>query len=155
MIGSAKHYNKRQIIQLPFCTLCRTVISVERYEQGCTKTCSWSPRWLTFPTMTPDICGSSVRNFLHIKILAPRTFKRLLHFWEILCTPEYSHLKRVKDTTAQTRLNVMLCFPILLHSEPLQASLAKYTEFHKTRKGTDRVGNGCGDLVHLAWRYSE
>ena len=39
-----------------------------------------------FCTVVPNICGSSVWNFLHVTILAPRILRWLLDFWKI-CAP--------------------------------------------------------------------
>ena len=120
MIGSAKHYNKGQVIQLSYCTLCRTVISVQYYEQGCTKTCAWSPRWLTFLTATSNICGCSVRNFLYIKLLAPRTFKRLLQFWKI-CVPQSTAIWKATKMQPPERES-MLCYAYISYLVALRPS---------------------------------
>jgi hypothetical protein len=59
----------------------RTVTHVS--TQGCTN-CGWKVAPATkFCAMAPNICGSSVWNFLHVNFLVTRTSRWPLDFWKI------------------------------------------------------------------------
>jgi len=52
-------------------------------RQGCPNSglhVAWSTK---FCTVVSDICGSSVWNLLHVRLLAPRMLKCFLYFWII------------------------------------------------------------------------
>ena len=46
-----------------------------------------------FHTVAPNICGSSVRNLLHVTLLAPRSLRWLLHFFKKFCSPLFICVK--------------------------------------------------------------
>jgi hypothetical protein len=42
-------------------------------------------------TLTPNICGSSIQNLLHVALLAPKIFRHLIDFWNICVPLPYRH----------------------------------------------------------------
>jgi len=52
--------------------------------QTCTNPGLQFARATNFGTLTPNICGPSVWNLLHVTLLATRILKWLFDFWEIL-----------------------------------------------------------------------
>jgi hypothetical protein len=55
-------------------------------EQWCTNPGCQVDVATTFCASAPSICGSSVRNLLHVTLQVPRILRLLLHFWKI-CAP--------------------------------------------------------------------
>ena len=52
--------------------------------QGCTNPECQIVMATKFYTVKPNICGSSIWNFLHVTFLAPTIFRQILYFWNIL-----------------------------------------------------------------------
>lgn len=55
-------------------------------QQGCTNSGCHITLVIKFCTMVPNICGSSMRNLLHVTILAPKILRWLLDFLTICAT---------------------------------------------------------------------
>jgi hypothetical protein len=53
------------------------------YSRGAQIPCTKSPGQLSFFSVAPNICGSSVCNLLHITLLASTISQQLLEFWNI------------------------------------------------------------------------
>ena len=68
----------------------RPVEKILRRSQGCTNPGRQVSVTITFCTVMPKICGSSVWNLLHVTILAPRILRWVQEFGKFLQSSKYS-----------------------------------------------------------------
>jgi hypothetical protein len=84
-------------------------------------------RTTKFCTVAPNICGSSVWNFLHVTILVPRILRWLLNFFGNLCSPADSivtinrkHLQTLKEKSCKSVVRnpprIFTCKQCYLHN---------------------------------------
>ena len=68
-----------------------TLCSMEELNKGCTDPRGEVTMMTEFCTVTPSIWGSSAWNLHHGTLLAPTSYRWLLHFWKIFSTQEFNN----------------------------------------------------------------